>query len=79
MSLDAMIMLAGALVATVPFLGFPGSWDAVLLVILGAIIVGLGITLRRRGGSKISSSKAERMPNTTPLSDVRPPHPQEGI
>ncbi len=48
MSLDALIMFSGALVALLPFLGFPNSWDAVLFLILGLFIVVLGIVVRRR-------------------------------
>ena len=48
MTLDSLIMLSGALVAILPFLGFPNSWDSVMFVILGACIVALGIVVRRR-------------------------------
>ena len=47
MSLDALIMLMGAIVAVLPFLGFPNSWDSVLLLIAGALIIILGIIVRR--------------------------------
>lgn len=49
MTLDALIMFAGALVALLPFLGFPNSWDKIILLALGIIIVTLGIMVRRRG------------------------------
>ncbi len=48
MTLDTLIMFAGALIALVPFLGFPSSWDSVLFFILGVIVIALGITVRRR-------------------------------
>ena len=48
MSLDALIMLAGGFVAVLPFLGFPSSWDTVFLFIIGVIIIGLGVIVRRR-------------------------------
>jgi hypothetical protein len=48
MTLDTLIMMFGALVAILPFLGFPNSWDTVMFVILGACIVALGIVVRRR-------------------------------
>ena len=51
MTLDALIMLAGAFVAVLPFLGFPYSWDTALLFLAGVFIVGLGIVVRRRGSS----------------------------
>ena len=51
MSLDALIMLAGAFVAALPFLGFPYSWDMVLFFLLGVLVIGLGIVVRRRGNT----------------------------
>ena len=48
MTLDSLIMLCGVLVAILPFLGFPNSWDSVMFVILGVIMVSLGIVVRRR-------------------------------
>ena len=51
MTLDTLIILAGALVAVLPFLGFPNSWDTVLLFLLGISIVGLGLMVRRRIGN----------------------------
>ena len=48
MTTDALIMLAGGLVALMPFLGFPVSWDNVIFFLLGIFVVGLGIAVRRR-------------------------------
>jgi hypothetical protein len=49
MSLDALIMLAGFLVALIPFLGFPVSWHEWMFFILGISVIALGIAVRRRG------------------------------
>ena len=49
MSLDALIMLLGALVAVMPFLGFTVAMQMWIFFILGIIIIGLGIAVRRRG------------------------------
>jgi hypothetical protein len=49
MTIDALIMLAGAFVILEPHLGFPATWDSALLFIVGAFIVALGIAVRRRG------------------------------
>ena len=49
MSLDAVIMLLGALVAVLPFLGFTVSMQMWIFFILGIIVIGLGIAVRRRG------------------------------
>jgi hypothetical protein len=48
MTLDTLIMLAGAFVAVLPFLGFPNSWDTVLLFLAGIFVIVLGIAVRRR-------------------------------
>ncbi len=52
MTLDAFIMLVGALVALLPYLGFPNSWDRVILLVLGICIVIVGVVVRRRGTKK---------------------------
>lgn len=49
MTIDTLVMLSGAFVALLPFLGFPSSWHKVLLLIVGVIIVALGIVIRRKG------------------------------
>ncbi len=49
MSLDALIMLTGALVAILPFLGFPVSMQIWMFFTLGVIVIALGIAVRRRG------------------------------
>jgi len=48
MTLDAGIMLTGALVAILPFLGFTHAMDNALFFILGVVVIGLGIVVRRR-------------------------------
>jgi hypothetical protein len=48
MSLDALIIFAGALIAILPFLGFPVSWDHPIFFILGICVIVLGIVVRRR-------------------------------
>ncbi|HUO56015.1 MAG TPA: hypothetical protein VMU27_01075 [Candidatus Paceibacterota bacterium] len=68
MSLDALIMLAGALVAVMPFLGFPLSWQVWIIFLLGVIIIGLGIAVRRKGAQvperKQSRGYVESAPRT---------------
>ena len=49
MTLDALIMLVGALVAIIPFMGFTVTMQQWILFILGIIVIGLGIAVRRRG------------------------------
>lgn len=49
MSIDSLIMFSGVFVAVIPHLGFPQSWDTVLISAAGILIVALGIVVRRRG------------------------------
>lgn len=49
MTLDTVIMLVGAAIAALPFLGFPQRWDSVIVFLLGVVVVGLGVAVRRRG------------------------------
>lgn len=48
MSKSTAILLLGLLVALVPFLGIPPSWDPYLLVPAGLLIAVLGFVLRQR-------------------------------
>jgi drug/metabolite transporter (DMT)-like permease len=48
MTLDALIILAGSIVAVLPFLGFPSSWNHALFFIAGLCVIALGIVVRRR-------------------------------
>ncbi len=48
MTLDALIIFSGTLVALVPYMGLPRVWDDRLLVVLGLLIITLGIIVRRR-------------------------------
>lgn len=72
MTIDALIMLAGALVATLPFLGFPGSWDTILFFLLGVCIFALGIVVRRGGISKFVKSEKRPAKNHTMFSESQP-------
>ena len=57
MTLDTLIMLAGAFVAALPFLGFPSNWDTAMMFLAGIFIIGFGIALRRRGHRNASSDR----------------------
>ena len=52
MSLDALIMLFGALVAMMPFLGFTVDMQKWIIFVLGIIVIALGVAARRRGQVK---------------------------
>lgn len=64
MTLDTLIMLAGVLVALLPFLGFPSSWDTVFFFLLGILVIGLGIAVRRR-------ARVSRVPHSPSDEDIR--------
>jgi hypothetical protein len=50
MTLDALVMLSGALVAFLSVAGFPPSVYKPLFFILGLVVIGLGIVVRRKRG-----------------------------
>lgn len=60
MTIDTLIMLSGAFVALLPFLGFPNSWDTVLFVIVGIVVIGLGIVVRRKEGERMTMERKMR-------------------
>ena len=77
MTLDALIMLAGAFVAVLPSLGFPNSWDNVLFFLAGVFIIALGIVARRRRGStKLTTGGSSTSPSEKkgPAFKENPPH-----
>lgn len=61
MTIDALIMFAGAFVAILPFLGFPNSWDTFFFLFAGVFIIALGIIVRRRLGRSSGAQKHEEM------------------
>lgn len=52
MTLDALIMIAGAFVVVVPFFGFPTDLLKALLFVAGVVVIGLGIVVRRKEGER---------------------------
>lgn len=77
MTIDALIMLSGAFVAFLPFLGFPHRWDAVLFFLAGVFVVALGIVVRRQRshhaseGTKSADSYEESAPPHVSSQDDR--------
>ncbi len=64
MTVDTLLMLSGAFVAILPFLGFPQRWDTVLFFLAGIFVVALGIIVRRRGnGPRVQSKNRELFPD----------------
>jgi len=67
MTKDTLLMLIGAFIALLPFLGFPNSWDTVLLVISGACVIALGIAVRRGERPARVSKPAPRPVSPSPV------------
>jgi ABC-type multidrug transport system fused ATPase/permease subunit len=59
MSLDALIMLVGALVAIMPCLGFTIAMQMWIIFVLGVIVIALGIAVRRRGERQRARRRGE--------------------
>jgi hypothetical protein len=66
MTIDAIIMLAGVLVAMLPFLGFPIHIDNIILPVLGIFIIALGIILRRRSAHRSAPSQPTAFVESAP-------------
>ncbi len=66
MTIDALIMLAGAFVAALPFLGFPNSWDTFFFLAAGVFIIALGVVVRRRLGQSSRTSKNKEIAGVFP-------------
>ncbi len=73
MTLDALIMFAGAFVALLPFLGIPNSWDRALYFLVGVFVFALGVLVRRRVPQKPKkvSTYTESIPHPTDLHDEK--------
>lgn len=68
MTVDSLILLAGGLVALLPFLGIPNRIDTVLFALLGVFVISLGIVIRRRKEKKPrrrTSREAQFVENTS--------------
>lgn len=74
MTVDTLIMLSGAFVALLPFLGLPNSWDEVLFTIAGIVVIALGITVRRRG-QRLVVHKPQRAAHVIERTPQRAPEP----
>ena len=61
MTLDALIMFAGAIVAALPFLGFPRNVLEVLQFLAGVSIFLLGVSVRRQ----LYQKKPDSAPSAT--------------
>jgi hypothetical protein len=48
MTLDTLIIFVGAVIAVLPFLGFPIGFEHLFFFIAGVAVVGTGIAVRRQ-------------------------------
>ena len=70
MTIDALIMLSGAFVAALPFLGFPNRWDTFFFVCAGVLTIALGIVVRRRlGRSEKKTDTSAQFAGSAPRHD----------
>lgn len=77
MTVDAWLIFFGALVAVLPYLGFPSDWDTVILLVSGVSIAFLGIIVRRRG--LIPRVRRQRKPSVYVESVPRENGAHEGV
>ena len=71
---------AGILVAVIPLLGFPNSWDKVILFLIGVSIFYLAFRIKRRNPSvkpRLARKKASTFADNRPTSQNTPPSPSE--
>lgn len=59
MSKEMTVILLGLLVAITPYLGIPGSWKTVLLVLSGLGIAAAGFLLRGESIGRMPGSKTD--------------------
>jgi hypothetical protein len=79
MTWEALIMLIGALVTLLPFLGLPLKWDNIILVVLGVVVIALGIMVRRRGLVRRSAIQAVQKTQGTTYVESMPREMAEPI
>lgn len=77
MTLDALIMLSGAFVALLPFLGFPNNWDTVLFFLAGIFIISLGIAIRRKDNASPQAKNGTFVENAPQKNDLPAPSEQQ--
>ncbi len=78
MTVDTLLIFTGAFVAILPFLGFPQSWDKILFLLAGLLVVGLGIVVRRRGANhRVHSNQGEPFSESLPGQGAPARHEEE--
>ncbi|MDB5225297.1 MAG: hypothetical protein JWL87_249 [Candidatus Adlerbacteria bacterium] len=73
MSKEMLVIALGVLVVITPYLGIPGSWKTVLLIVAGVAIAGAGFLLRGESLAR-GAGRGERdhfVENTSASSSTR--------
>lgn len=79
MSRESLILLIGVVVFFAPSLGIPAQWKSYLLLTVGALLMVIGYTLRRReylrkidkgNGQRGTDSFVESTPQRNPFEDT---------
>jgi hypothetical protein len=69
MSKEMTVIALGILVVVTPYLGIPGTWKTVILVLTGAAIAGIGFLLRGETLARQAGHGHDHfVENTAPLS-----------
>jgi hypothetical protein len=68
---ELTVMILGAWIALVPYLGFPRSWDEPMLVISGLLLVLVGFLLRHHALERLKrqSRRSDSFAENTPAHD----------
>ena len=72
MSREGIILITGVILTIIPYLGVPSDWKRIATVLLGALLIIVGYSLRRRAYLRsIETETGERhaeafVENTTP-------------
>lgn len=72
MSKEVSVIILGLLVAVAPYLGLPGSWRSVLLVIIGLGLAALGFFLRREALSRGAATRGDFFVDSRPQATESP-------
>lgn len=75
MSRPSSLILLGALVILAPFSGFPSSWITLFLVVLGALTVLVGFSLKKtQVHTAVQAEALHAAPAEESTSPTTPPH-----
>lgn len=80
MSKEMTVIVLGVLVVITPYLGIPGSWKTVILVLSGFVLAGAGFLLRGEALARSSTrGQGHFVENSAPSSTPAPAQRDHGI